>query len=81
MARTDFSLRHACYFQFPDDSSPPTDSQQHAPPTSESFDFLGQEMADLQQLLVSMVSGNLSNQLLEFLLQSVYTHFHVAAVQ
>lgn len=27
---------------------------------SDSFDFLGQEMADLQQLLVSMVTGKTS---------------------
>lgn len=58
---------HACYFQLPDDLAPPTDhTPQHVPPTSESFDFLGQEMADLQQLLVSMVSGNHSNLYITF---------------
>ncbi|KAH3828027.1 hypothetical protein DPMN_129976, partial [Dreissena polymorpha] len=47
--------------QFRDDSFDSFTSDLHAdlplpPPTSESFDFLDPEMADLQQLLVSMVS-------------------------
>ncbi|XP_045166400.2 cortactin-binding protein 2-like [Mercenaria mercenaria] len=49
--------------QFSDDPNPVDDpipyiapGASHTPPTSDSFDFLGQEMADLQQLLVSMVT-------------------------
>ncbi|WAR25566.1 CTTB2-like protein [Mya arenaria] len=39
-----------------DPPSPTPNSDLLNPPTSASFDFLGQEMADLQQLLVSMVT-------------------------
>jgi hypothetical protein len=56
-----------CCFQFTDDpdlnlADDPIPYISHGasqtPPTSDSFDFLGEEMADLQQLLVSMVTGN-----------------------
>ncbi|KAL4226365.1 hypothetical protein ACF0H5_014348 [Mactra antiquata] len=50
------SLRKPTQFTDEFNSSEPQPDVNITPPTSDSFDFLGQEMADLQQLLVSMVT-------------------------